>query len=233
MQIIALCVAITCVAGLPSFGLVQDNQDNEVVATAQQSQVKALGEQFLREDFDGLADEGDVRFWRSKYSKEHMTKEKQLGPMGIQLRSARPVDVPMFYLVGSWKVNKIDVRGRHAMIVAEFERLARAKYNENAQKFEYQKDIQSHDIQVVNLKFEEGQWYIDGPPVLRMSAKVYRESVAYDIAIKERFLAQKVKKNVKTRKLQETIKASTQELEILKSSFEALNAVLDSCAPTR
>ena len=223
MQMIILAAVVTVVVPPQGAPVPQNSQVNTSV---QESQVWALGEQFLKEDFEGFPDEGEVRYWKSRYSKEHMAKEKRLGPTGIQLRSARPVDVPMFFLVNSWKINKVEVKGKQGLMFVEFDRLVIAKHNKTTGRFEYRKDLRNPDIQVIKMVFDKSQWYIDCPTDLHMSAKLYRQRVANSIETEERFLAEELDENAKTGKLGKTLKSRAQGLKVLKNDIEALDAAL-------
>jgi hypothetical protein len=205
-----------------------NSQISHSIDSTQEAQVRALGEQLLKEDFEGLADEGEVRYSKSIYSKEHMMKERALGPTGIQLRSARPVDVSVFYLVSSWKINKVEVSNKRGLMVVEFDRLLSVKHNKAKGGFEYRKDNMNHEVVVIKMIFNKGQWYIDCPPDLHISAKVYRHRMVSNIELQERLLAKEIDENSKTGKLDETIQARKKRLNMLITDAEALNLALDS-----
>lgn len=188
--------------------------------------LKSLITQFLKEDFEYLADEGDVRYEQSIYTKEHMAKERKIGKTGIQCRSARVVDVPHFNLVNSWKLLNTINSGDHGQSLVEFNTVLIASYNRKTGYFEFMRPQQPTEKLTINAIRKKERWYIKYPPPLHLSVSRFRERLSREIIEQENILKREINRTNASKDLSLTISIRSSHLKIMRTNLERLDELL-------
>lgn len=149
---------------------------------------RTLVEAFLKEDFENLDAKKDVRFGKSKYPASYLALEKKDGPTGVQRRVARPVDIPYFFLVGSFEISDVSLEKDKGKVLVSYNALAKGRYDRQKERFHFTREAQTHVDQTISLVKVKGKWFVSNPPIPRISAHRFREQLVEKIATQEEIL---------------------------------------------
>lgn len=186
--------------------------------------IRSTIESLIKDDYNIIGD-SDVRVFQSKYSKEHYLNEKKLGDDGIQLRYAFPVDVKAFYLVNSWVIKKIEQEKDTAKVYVEFDCIAMGRFNKLKQCFEYEKTRNTKDTQVIDLVKESGKWFINNPPLPRISIKSHIKEIEEEMERKESLLKNLTGQRSKNGASKKTIAAVEKTIALKRDELSRINAI--------
>lgn len=187
--------------------------------------IKSTVESLISSDYNIIGD-SDARIYRSKYSKEHYKNEEMLGWERIQLRYAYPVDVKCFYLVNSWTIKNIEHDKDRAKAYVDFDCVATGRFNKSKQCFEYEKMRSAKDTQVIDLVKEDGKWFINQPPLPRISIKAHIREIEDEMARKESLLKNITSQRSKAGASKKTIEAVEKTIATKKDELSRINAIL-------
>ena len=140
---------------------------------ASQESAKELAEKFCRAEFMGIE---DIRLDIAKYSRKQMLLEKKRDP---EFRGmAKFWDNDPLFVVASYQITDVSVKGDHAIATIVYKRLARTE-GDGVFKRKLIPDSLGHDIMKLALIYDGSKWWVLDPPIPRISLEAiirYHES---------------------------------------------------------
>jgi len=124
---------------------------------------RELAEKFCRAEFMGVE---DIRLNIAKYSRKQMLWEKKRDP---EFRGmAKFWDNDPLFVVTSYQITDVSVKGNRAIATIVYNRLARTE-GDGVLKRKLIHDRMSHDIVKLHLIYNESRWWVYDPPIPRVS----------------------------------------------------------------
>lgn len=150
-----------------------------VVNTTGSEGVKAIVDVYLRVEYEVdpvYNREQIVKFTSRRRDYLESKTEPGLGIYDIYINSGDPI-----FVVDSYEIVKVDVKGKRATATVSYNRLARIINGMGTISSALLLDKKGNDLVTLNLVFEKNQWWVLDPPPPRISKEVlirnYEETI--------------------------------------------------------
>jgi len=170
--------AIILIAGIMScvsvnLGLSATTRSDEKKTLAENIVVRNFMETFCKAEFDGGGKGMGIRLYVVKYSKKRYAEEKNTDP-DFKGKVVYP-ESSSLYVVSSYRVISVEVKKTSAVVMIEYERLARTEGGRTLNR-QLIPDCAEHEVVTYNLVYQNKKWWIFDPPLPRVSPEAMIEN---------------------------------------------------------